>query len=199
MNNFFNSIINWLRGIKASVASHFIPGYTKTYLFGQIVSGRYRNFKHDPHPTIFCMGTYINPRNQKSYVHGFNLHYLNDFDRNWFLKLIYMMKRGGQVVNPRQFYYYIKMNKPNIVKASYRIYHTEFCKYYTISPGVTNISVKSCYNIDDSRDMFVSQLNNMIDMSYNMGETNKPLPNVSYNKDELQEHIQEVLNNRKVW
>ena len=200
MNTFFNSIINWLRGVKASVASHFYPGYTKTYQFGQIISGKYTNWKHDMHPTIFCMGTYINQRNGRSYVHGFNLHYLNSYDLQWLLKLIYMMKRGGQVVNPRQFYYYIKANNPNIVKTSYRIYHTALCKYYTISPGVSSISVKSCYSIDDSRDMFVSQLNSMIDAAYGNNLSGiKPLPQVSYDKNELQDHIQQVLNSRKVW
>lgn len=194
--NFFGDIINWLRGIKASVVSHFTPGYTKTYLFGQVCSGTYSSWKHDSYPTILCMGTYI-AKNGKSYVHGWNLHYLSDFDKKWLMNLIYMMKRGGQIVNPRQFYYYIKINRPSM-RNSYRIYHTELCNYYTISPGFSNASVSSCYSVRDYRDGFVKQLNQMIDSSYNAGSYNNP-SKISYDKNELQEHIQEVLNSRKIW
>lgn len=198
MNNFFNSIMSWLRGVKSSVASHFLPGYTKTYIFGQIVSGHYRNYKHDPNPTIFCMGTYINPRNGRSYVHGFNLHYLNGVDLQWFMRLVFMMKHNGQILDPRGFYIYIKTNRPSMVKTAYRIYHTALCDYKTVSPGVSAADVKSCYSVTDSRDIFVKQLNQMIDASFGVDVGNiQKTP--TYNKQDLQDHIQQVLNTRKVW
>lgn len=157
------------------------------------------NFKHDPNPTILYMGTYT-AKNGKQYAHGFNLHYMDLNDLQWLLKLIYMMKRGGQVVNARQFYYYIKMNRPNIPKKCYRIYHLGFCNYYTICPGFSNLSVKQCYSVKDGRDNLINQLNQMIDNAYNPGGNNYTNPSrVAYNKNELQEHIQMVLNTRKIW
>lgn len=198
MSSFFSDIINWLRGIKNSVATHF--NMSRSYPVGSIISGHYSNFKHDPNPTILYMGTYQNINNKKFYIHGIQLHYLNDLDRAWLSQLLYMMKRGGQQVNPRQFYYYIKINRPYIIKNCYRIYHAEFCNYYTISPGFSNLNVKSCYPVKDGRDGFVKQLNKMIDASYNtnLGDYSKPAK-VSVNQQELQEHIQMVLNTRKIW
>ena len=199
MNSFFNSIMSWLRGVKASMTSRYLPGYTKTYIFGHIISGRYRNYKHDPNPTIFCMGTYINPRTGRSYVHGFNLHYLNGQDLQWFMKLVFMMKHNGRILDPRSFYIYIKTNRPSLIENSYRIYHTALCDYKTISPGISSLDVKSCYSVVDSRDFFIKQLNQMIDASFNnnLGDVKQQVP--KYNAQELQDHIQMVLNTRKVW
>lgn len=195
--SFFKEIINWLRGIKNSVATGFIK--TRNWPVGAIISGQYKNFKHDSSPTILFMGTYTS-RTGKQYVHGFNLHYMDQSDLQWLLKLIYMMKRGGQVVNPRQFYYYIKMNRPNIPKKCYRIYHLGFCNYYTVCPGFSNLSVKQCYSVKDGRDVMIKQLNQMIDNAYNPGGNNYTKPSrVAVDQKELQEHIQMVLNTRKIW
>lgn len=127
------------------------------------------------------------------------LHYLNEFDRQWLLKTIYLMKRGGQQVNPRQFYYYIKINKPQIIKNSYRIYHAEYANYYTICPGFSNLDVKSCYPVKDSRDANITQLNNMINSAYNVNKGNYSNPaQVAVNQQELSEHIQMVLNTVRI-
>lgn len=197
MKSFFSDIINWLRGIRNSVTTGLYQ--SRSWPIGAIISGNYKNYKHDPNPTILYMGTYT-ARNGKQYVHGFNLHYMDPYDLQWLVKLIYMMKRGGQVINPRQFYYYIKMNKPNIPKKCYRIYHVAYSNYYTVCPGFSNLSVKQCYPVKDSRDNLISQLNQMIDNAYNPQGNNYTNPSrVAYDKKELQEHIQMVLNTRKVW
>lgn len=198
MRSFFSDIINFLRGIKSSVTTYF--NKTRSYPIGSIISGNYSNYKHDPNPTILYMGTYQNINNHKFYIHGFQLHYMNDFDRQWLLQTIYMMKRGGQQINPRQFYYYIKISRPYIVKNCYRIYHSEFANFYTISPGFSNLDVKSCYTVKDGRDVYVSQLNQMIDAAYNINKGDYTNPTrVAVNQNELQEHIQAVLNTRKIW
>lgn len=198
MNSFFKNIIDWLRGIKNSVATGFAR--TRNYPIGSIVSGSYKNWHTDPTPTILYLGTYQNVNNKKFYIHGIQLHYLNSFDRQWLLKLIYMMKRGGQQVTPRSFYYYIKATKPSIIKSCYRIYHAELANYYTISPGFSNISVKSCYTVRDGRDSDIIQLNKMIDASYNTNLGNYSNPaQIAVNQQELQEHITAVLNTRKYW
>lgn len=197
MNSFFSYIINFLRGIKASVTTGF--NRKRVYPIGSIISGAYSNWHHDPTPTILYLGTYI-AKNGKSYIHGIQLHYLSDYDRTWLLNLIYMMKRGGQQIVPRQFYYYIKLNRPYIIKTSYRIYHQGLASFYTISPGFSNLDVKSCYTVKDSRDFAITQLNQKIDAAYNVnvGDYSNP-SRVAYDKDELQNHINMILNTRKIW
>lgn len=197
MRSFFSDIINWLRGIKNSVTTGFIRA--RNWPIGAIISGSYKNFHNDPTPTVLYMGTYT-AKNGKQYAHGFNLHYLDAYELQWLIKLLYMMKRGGQIVNARQFYYYVKMNRPSIPKKSYRIYHAGLCNYYTICPGFSSLSVKQCYSVKDGRDILIKQLNQMIDNAYNpQGKDYTNPTKVAYSKTELQEHIQMVLNTRKVW
>lgn len=195
MKSFFADIINFLRGIKNSVATGFAR--TRNWPVGSIISGGYGSWRTDKTPTILYMGTYV-AKNGKRYVHGFNLHYMDPYDLQWLIKLLYMMKRGGQIVNPRQFYYYIKQNRPYIPKKCYRIYHEELCNYYTICPGFSNLSVKQCYPVKDGRDALIGQLNKMIDNAYNpQGKDYTNPSKVAYNQQELQAHIQYVLGNTK--
>src|SRR5574344_311843 len=197
--SFYSSIIDFLRGIRSSVSTHYYQGYTKTYSFGTIVSGTYNNWKTDQHPTILCLGSY-QAANGKNYTHGIQLHAVDPFDRQWLMKTIYMMKRGGQIVNPRYFYQFMKMNRPGLVKRGYRIYHTERCDFRMISPGFSQMSVKMCYSISDARDSYIGQLNSMIDSSYNQATDQYTVPTrVSYDQAELNEHIIEAMNTRKVF
>ena len=101
------------------------------------------------------------------------------------------------ILDPRQFYYYIKLNRPSMTRTAYRIYHTGLCDYKTICPGVTNAGVDSCYSVTDGRDTFVKQLNAMLNASNNVdiGKIEPP----TYNRDDLQRNIQNVLNTRKIW
>ena len=192
--SFLQSIISWLRNIRASV----FTGRGKNYVIGSIISGQYSNYKTDYSPTILYLGTY-QAKNGKFYIHGLQLHYMNDMELNWLLKLIYMMKRGGQVIIPRQFYYYIKLNQPNIVKRCYRIYHAEMANFYTISPGFSNMNVKACYSVKDVRDSKILQLNQMIDASYNQNQSNYTSPTkIANSQNKLQEHITHIKKKKKI-
>lgn len=197
--SFYSSIIDRLRGIRSTVSTQFYSGFTKSYVFGTIVSGTYQNFHTDQHPTILCLGSY-QAANGKNYTHGIQLHAIDQFDYQWIINSIYMMKRGGQIVNPRYFYQYMKMNRPSIIKKGYRIYHTEMCDYRMISPGFSNMDVKSCYSVNDARDYRIQQLNSMIDKSYNPAKHDYTSPaRVAYNQTELNEHIIEAMNSRKIF
>ena len=71
---------------------------------------------------------------------------------------------------------------------------------YTICPGFSNLSVKQCYSVKDGRDMQIKQLNQMIENAYNPQGNNYTNPSkIAVNQDELQEHINYVLNTRKVF
>src|SRR5574344_1433551 len=138
--SFYSSIINFMRGIRSSVSSNPYIAPTKQYVFGTIISGTYMNSKHDPYITALCLGTYFNPNTRKYYTHCLNLHYADGFSLQWLMKNIYMIKRGGQIINPRYFYQYLKFNNPNIIKKCYRTYHTEMCDFKIISPGFSNFN-----------------------------------------------------------
>lgn len=195
-NEFYNSLINTFRGIRQSVSNRFYTmGGGQTYTFGTIISGPYVNWKHDASPTIFCMWGGNNPSlNGKRYCHGINLHYLSSGDQYRFIRTLYLMYRGQQIVNPRLFYQYIKLNFPNIVKQCYRIYHLEMCEFKIISPGITQIPLSSCYPIKDKRDGIIMNFNNQITQNLTLGENRQ----ISYSQEELQSHIQEALNSRKI-
>lgn len=193
--NFFWSIINTLRNIRASVTTLFKP---HQFVFGSIISGSYLQYKVDPTPTILYLGTWQNPRNGKYYIHGINLHYLSPDELSWLLRLLYLMKRGNQVVVPRDFYYYLKSNYYglSLIKKAYRTYHAELSHYYTISPGCSNATVSSCYSVKDVRDQQIINFNNMINQSYSLNNNNPP--QVARDESELQRHITEVLNTKRI-
>lgn len=197
MNGFYNSIISLLRGIRSSIYTHFTPA-SRMYTFGTIVSGTYDNWRHDANPTILCLGSYM-ASNGKNYTHGIQLHDMNAMDLEWLLKTIYMVKRGGQIINPRMFYQFLKINRPSIVKRSYRIYHTGMCKFKMISVGFSTLPDRLCYPIFDKRDGNIGMLNQGIKNIYNITENTASPVQVSYNKEELNNHIVEVMNQKKVF
>ena len=89
--SFFDRLFNWIRGIneknRSVVAAQQIT--PSDFVFGTIVSGGYTNFKHDPTPTILCLGNYIHS-NGRSYVHGIQLHEISSFDlKKWILLFLF--------------------------------------------------------------------------------------------------------------
>src|SRR5574344_59698 len=113
--SFYSSIIDRLRGIRSTVSTQFYSGFTKSYVFGNIVSGTYQNFHTAHHHTLLCIRSY-QAANGKNYTHGIQLHSIDQFDYQYIINSIYMMKRGCQIVNPRYFYQYMKIKRPSIIK-----------------------------------------------------------------------------------
>lgn len=177
MAGLYNWILNKIRGIRYSVANGFSQ---RTYAFGAIYSGPYKNYKHDPNPLVFIMYS------DKFYTHSLNIHYMSENDRQWFIKAIYMMKKYGQSMNGRYFYNYLKMQRYSIVKACYRMYHTNLCNYKLVSAGITPLE-KMVYQ---SNEPFVRRLNEAI----NPEMLAKPPTQVAYSQEELQERIIEGMN-----
>ena len=181
--SFFDRLFNWIRGINEKnrpvvAAQQITPA---DFVFGTIVSGGYTNFKHDPTPTILCLGNYIHS-NGRSYVHGIQLHEISSFDLTWLMGLVNNMKQNNTSTNPRAFYNYLKLNRPSIINSGYRWYHTELTSFKTINPGFSYISENLCVEPTDIRDSFLKQ--------------KKETP---IDKEKLQQSINDIINTRKVF
>lgn len=179
--SFYSELIDWIRG-KVWSAKQVMRPRPVDFVFGSIISGQYTNWKTDPHPTILCLGNYMKP-NGRWYVHGIQLHAIDNSDLAWLMNLINSMKVNGTTTNPRAFYYYLKMNRYSVVRNGYRIYHSEMTNFKTIHPGFSNISQELCLPITDMRDEFL-----------------KPKPiNPTIDQTELRENITRALNSKKIW
>ena len=177
--SFFISFIDKIRGINQQ---HKTRIQSRAYIYGVILSGTYANWKTDSHPTFFCLGTYS--KNGSIYVHGIQLHNLN-VNLQWFLNTILTFKNSGAVSTPLQFFNYLKMNAPLIIKNCYRTYKIEYCNFKIVSSGLTNIN--NFYKSEDSRDYFLNQLTPV---------TSKPK---IVDLSALRENITNALNTFKIW
>lgn len=169
--------MNKIRSINAAAAPK------QNFVFGSIISGTYSNYKHDPHPTILCLGCYTNQKG--AFVHGIQLH--NNANLGWILNVIKNIKNSGTITNPKLFYNYIKLNNPLVLK-NYRTYHLNMSNFKTVAPGFSNINLNYCYPINDERDNFVRELN---------GQNN--FINKFVDTQQLRFNITKVINTVKVW
>jgi hypothetical protein len=110
------------------------------------------------------------------------------------MRTLYLAYRGQQIINPRLMYQYLKLNFPTIIQKCYRMYHLEMCEFKIISPGISQIPLSSCYGIKDGRDGIIMTFNNQITQTTTLLENRQ----IAYNQEELQSHIVEALNSRKI-
>jgi hypothetical protein len=176
-NKLYNWLISRLRGIRYSLSTGFSQ---RLYTFGAIYHGKYDNYKHDPAPLIFCMWS------DQKHTHGLNIHYMDQGDREWLIKTIYMVRKYSQNIDGRTLYNFIKMQRYNIVKKCYRMYFTSMCKYKMVSAGITSLDQLTY----PSNEPFVRRLNEVINP-----RTLSMLPEqVAYSQEELQNRIIEGMN-----
>ena len=182
---FFEKILGFIKGINRRNNNNVVVQTAKQdYIFGSIISGSYTNYKHDPNPTILCLGTY--PRSDGRWmVHGIQLHAAGS-NLNYILNLIRQIKTSGMTTNPLAFYNLLKMNNYPLVKNCYRTYFIECCNFKTISPGFSNIPINYCVTPTDSRDYWVNSFNGI-----------KVTPIVDENI--LKNSIIQAQNTTKVW
>lgn len=112
------NIIGWVVNKVKNIFSNLgVRAFSMMY-YGTIVSFRYLNFKHDPNPMIFIMYS------GQQYTHGLNFHYMSDTDKQWFGNMIYLIKKGNQILDGRTLYMMLKSQRPSIIRSCYRKYHT---------------------------------------------------------------------------
>lgn len=171
MNPLFSRVLNKLRRIRFSIAPK-----TRLLTFGAIYLGTYTNFKHDRTPLIWVQWS------DQKYTHGINLHYLNQSERMWFMRTIYLMSKGGQKITPRNMYNLLKIRKKSIVKKAYRKYFTSLLNMRLVSPGITPLH-KLVYT--DHNEQFIKSLNEQLEPS----SMKTGAPRIAFSETELQDRI----------
>ena len=137
----------------------------RALMFGAIYKMTlYRNWKRDPSPLIFVM--YSGPmqfsRKSGHYTDGININYLDNTEKQWLGRMIYLMRKGNQQMTGATFYRFLKSQRPSVVKKAYRRYHTGMINNpRMVSAGITNFDqLKYPFN-----DPFIQALNEMIEPS----------------------------------
>lgn len=181
---FYNFLLNKIRNRRFSSTNQTIPQSNKIYIYGSIVSGPYKNYKHDPNPLAFVMFS------DNKYTHGINLNYLGQQEKAWLARSIYMIKKYQQQIDARTFYNYLKQQQISIVKKAYRIYFTGMTDYKMVSAGFTDYD-KMCYK---SNNQYIAYLNKILNPQSLQSAPQK----VSYSSTELRERIIEGMNTRTI-
>ena len=178
-----NWLLDRLRAKRFSVQTQN-PNIRRLY-FGTIVKMSYSNYKHDPNPLIW-----VQYSNQK-YTHGINLNYLYFNDKRWFAKMIYLMKKGNQIMDGRTMYKFFKLNRYAVVEKAYRLYFTNMIHNpRMVSAGITNLD-KLIYPY---KDPYIDALNKAISTAA-IGTT---AVQIAYSQDELRNRIIGANNIRNV-
>ena len=180
MAHFYSWLISKLRGKRLGVNP-----YMKLLAWGAIYSSHYSNFKHDPRPLIFVMWC------DENITHGLNIHYFSRSDKQWLGQIIYLIKKAGQNIDPRTFYFFLKQQRPNIVKNYYRQYHTSALNAKLVSAGITPLD-ELIYTI--STDPWIAALNEMIKPS----EMKEGPEKISFSPTELADRINAAKNSMPI-
>jgi hypothetical protein len=178
MNNFYNSLITKLQGIRYSAFPPKVLAFSAIYYF----NGGYLNYKHDKFPLVFIM--YSGPK----YTHGLNIHYADDIDKQWLMRILVTLRRGNQAMDGLTFYRFLKLNRINIIKKCYRVYFTnQIRNTLLVSSGLTEM-IGLVKPFDD---FFIKSLNNQIE-ERNLLSTQKTAP--AFSQEELYSKVNEVFN-----
>ncbi len=176
MNNFYNNLINTLRGIRYTA---FPP---KLLAFSAIYKFNYLNYNNDPSPLVWIQ--YSGPK----YTHGLNLNYMDTVDKQWFMRILTVLKRSNQAMDGLTFYRFIKLNKINIVKKCYRVYFTDQIRNSVlVSAGLTDM----WDIVKPFSDSYITSLNKQLE-ERNLFSFQKISPAIS--QDELYNRVNEVFN-----
>jgi hypothetical protein len=174
-SNFYGWLVDKLRYKRMGA------GPMKLLTFGAIYQGPYSNWKHDPRPLIWVQWS------DQNITHGINIHYLNRQDKQWLGRLIYIIKRAGQNIDPRSFFRLLSQQRPNIIKVAYRMYKTNLLNMKLVSAGITPLD-KLIYSV--STDPWVAALNDMI----RPGEVKNAPTKIAFSPTELQDRIIQATN-----
>jgi len=175
--SFYSWLVNTIRNRRYSYSSLLSP---RLYTFGAIYYGVYKNWKHDPNPLIWIQ--YSDQR----YTHAINMNYLDNSEKAWFVRTIFLLKKYQQQIDGKIFYQMLKQQKMSIVKKSYRVYFTNLLDMKLVGAGITNME-KLVYRTNN---VFINQLNEAVKPT----ELTRLPTQVAYNTTELRDRIIEAQN-----
>lgn len=143
--------------------------------------GHYANWKHDPTPLIFVM------HSGPDYTHAINTHYMSRPDKEWFARMLYLIKKGGQNVDGLTMYRLLKLKRRSIVQSSYRVYFTRLLKMKLAGAGLTPLD-RLVYPV--TKDPWLMTVNEMLKPE----EISEGLSRYAYSPTELQDRINQSVN-----
>lgn len=94
--------------------------------------GTYSNWRHSPRPFIFIMYS------GDVYTHAIAIQYMNSSDKAWFARVLFLLRRGNQIMDGVSMYRFIKSRRPSIVRDCYRVYFTSLLNMRLVGAGLTN-------------------------------------------------------------
>ena len=178
MPRFMSWIINRLRHRRFALSS---PKAMHQFAF---YYGHYSNWKHTPRPLIFVMYS------GDVYTHGIAIQYMNRSDRAWFARVLYLLKRGNQVMDGLSMYRFLKSRRYNIVRECYRVYFTSLFNARMVGAGLTDRQNEVYEGI--VKDSWLLQLNESLQPSA-MPERESG-PRIAFSDTELRDRVVQAQN-----
>lgn len=147
VNNLFHKLTQVLRR-QTGPGSRAVP-----FALGRIYSTAYRNWKHDPRPLLFILGS------DAYHTVGINIHYIGGF-RNQLIGFIMALRNSGVPFTGKSIYELLKSKMFMVPKIAYRKYFTSLLRGKLISSGISQLPEPNM--IKFITDPFVRELNRRI-------------------------------------
>ena len=171
VNNLFYHLAKVLRKQTPS-RSNVVP-----FSVGRIYQCAYRNWKHDPRPTLLILGS------NAFYTVGLNIHYLGAYASSLQSQIAYF-RQSNRVLTGDMVYRVIKQRTPMIPKLSFRKYFTSMLRGKLVSEGISQIPEANMANF--LAEPWVRRLNQLIRPQV----TQK----VVYNPETSKQFTQDIIN-----
>ena len=126
VNNLFHKLTQVLRGMSGPGAKA-VP-----FALGRVYTTSYRNWKHDPRPLLFILGS------DAYHTVGINVHYIGSLS-NQLIGLIMSMRGSGVPFTGKSMYELLKSRLPTIPRLAYRKYFTSLLRGKLVSQGVSQL------------------------------------------------------------
>lgn len=122
---------------------------------GRIYQTRYRNWKHDPRPLLFILGS------DAFYTVGINVHYLGPYQSSLINFINNLRKsQSTQLLTGYTLYQLMKRMYPGIPRQGYRKYFTSMLNGKLVSEGISQLPENTIGNM--LAEPWVRRLNNTI-------------------------------------
>lgn len=147
-NSLFKKLVNVIRK-KYGVNANVVP-----FGMGRVYMCAYRNWKHDPKPLLFVIGS------DAFYTMGINVHYLNTWQYS-LINFIKDVKHSSVLITPYVLYQILKNRYPLIPKLAYRKYFTSMLRGKKVSSGISR-NEERIDTLLSLRESWIRSLNNML-------------------------------------
>ncbi len=112
---------------------------------------------------------------------------MNSGDKEWLGRMLFLLKKGSQIIDGYAFYRLLKLRRMSIVKSSYRVYFTSLLNMKLVGAGLTNLD-RLVYPI--TKDPWLLALNEMMIP----GEIGHGVTEIAFSPTELQDRVNQAMN-----